>query len=58
MAYDEHLAEQIRALLADRSDVTEQRMFGGLAFLVSGHMAVAARRRKSTTRQACRTRLS
>ena len=42
MAYDERLAERIRALLADDADVTEQRMFGGLAFLVAGNMAVAA----------------
>jgi TfoX/Sxy family transcriptional regulator of competence genes len=42
MAYDEDLAERIRALLAGDADVTEQRMFGGLAFLIGGNMAVAA----------------
>ena len=42
MAYDEILAERIRAILADRSDVIEKRMFGGLAFLIRGNMAVAA----------------
>ena len=42
MAYDEELAHRIREALQDRADVTEQRMFGGLAFLVQGHMAVAA----------------
>ena len=42
MAYDENLAERIRALLADRDDVDEKKMFGGLAFLVGGNMAVAA----------------
>ena len=42
MAYDEDLADRIRALLAAESGVTEKRMFGGLAFLVGGHMAVAA----------------
>ena len=42
MAYDETLAKRVRALLADEADVTEQRMFGGLAFLVQGNMAVAA----------------
>ena len=42
MAYDEELADRIRALLGAASDVSEQRMFGGLAFLVSGNMAVAA----------------
>jgi TfoX/Sxy family transcriptional regulator of competence genes len=40
MAYDEGLAERIRALLAERRDVVEKRMFGGLAFMVGGHMAV------------------
>ena len=42
MAYDEDLAHRIRALVAGESGVTEQRMFGGLAFLIGGHMAVAA----------------
>lgn len=41
MAYDEHLAERIRSLLAD-DPVTEMKMFGGLAFLINGNMAVAA----------------
>ncbi|MGD8486772.1 MAG: TfoX/Sxy family protein [Chloroflexota bacterium] len=40
MAYDETLASRIRSLLAERDDVREQRMFGGLAFLVGGKMAV------------------
>ncbi len=39
MAYDEALAERIRDLLTRRSDVAERRMFGGLCFLVGGHMA-------------------
>src|SRR5262245_25730903 len=38
MAYDEKLAERVRAVLESRADVTEQRMFGGLAFMVLGHM--------------------
>ena len=44
MAYDEALAERIRELLADDAGVTvtEKKMFGGLAFLVGGNMAVAA----------------
>ena len=42
MAYDERLAERIRELLGDAADVQEQRMFGGLAFLIGGNMAVAA----------------
>jgi hypothetical protein len=41
MAYDEELAERIRGLLPDL-EVTEQKMFGGLAFLVGGHLSVAA----------------
>jgi hypothetical protein len=41
MAYDEDLANRIRELLAAET-YTEKRMFGGLAFLVGGHMAVAA----------------
>jgi hypothetical protein len=42
MAYDLELAERIRALVGDDLLVTEKRMFGGLAFLVNGHLAVAA----------------
>jgi TfoX/Sxy family transcriptional regulator of competence genes len=42
MPYDEHLAGCVRALLAGDPDVTEKRMFGGLAFMVDGAMAVAA----------------
>src|SRR3712207_3386679 len=41
MPYDEELADRIRARLSDAGDVTEKRMFGGLAFLAGGHMAVA-----------------
>ena len=40
MAYDEDLANRIRELIAADADVTEQRMFGGLAFLVGGNMSV------------------
>lgn len=42
MAYDEQLAHQIRESLQDVDGVAEKRMFGGLAFLVNGRMAVAA----------------
>jgi len=42
MAYDTDLAERIRELLASHSAVDEKRMFGGLAFLIGGHLAVAA----------------
>jgi TfoX/Sxy family transcriptional regulator of competence genes len=42
MAYDEDLAERIRELLGPQRGVEEKRMFGGLAFLINGNMAVAA----------------
>jgi TfoX/Sxy family transcriptional regulator of competence genes len=42
VAYDEELAGRIRALLGGRGDLTEKKMFGGLAFLLGGNMAVAA----------------
>ena len=42
MAYDEELADRIRELLAAEPGVTEKRMFGGLAFLIGGNMAVTA----------------
>ena len=42
MAYDEDLASRIREQLAGERDLIEKRMFGGLAFLVGGNMAIAA----------------
>ena len=39
MAFDEGLAERVRAALDARSDVEDKRMFGGIAFLVAGNMA-------------------
>ena len=42
MAYDEELAGRIRELVAGEPGLTEQKMFGGLAFLVNGNIAVAA----------------
>ena len=42
MAYDEHLADRIREAVEGEPGLTEKRMFGGLAFLVGGNMAVAA----------------
>ena len=42
MGYDEELAERIRELVATSAAVTEKQMFGGLAFLVDGNMAIAA----------------
>jgi hypothetical protein len=44
MAYDEELADRIRELLGGEPGIVEQRMFGGLAFLLGGHMTVAASR--------------
>jgi TfoX/Sxy family transcriptional regulator of competence genes len=42
VAYDEDLAHRIRELMAGEAGVTEKKMFGGLAFLIGGNMAVAA----------------
>jgi TfoX/Sxy family transcriptional regulator of competence genes len=42
MAYDEGLAERIRERLGADQDITEKRMFGGIAFLYRGNMAVGA----------------
>jgi TfoX/Sxy family transcriptional regulator of competence genes len=39
MAYSEDLVTRIRALLEDRVEVEEKKMFGGLTFMVNGHMA-------------------
>jgi TfoX/Sxy family transcriptional regulator of competence genes len=42
MAYDEELANRLRELVQGERGVTEKRMFGGLAFLINGNMAVSA----------------
>jgi TfoX/Sxy family transcriptional regulator of competence genes len=42
MAYNEKLAERIRELVGEEPALTEKKMFGGLAFLLGGNMAVAA----------------
>ncbi len=42
MAFDEALADRVRELVRAERSVTERRMFGGLAFLVNGNMAVSA----------------
>ena len=42
MAYDEELADRIRELVAGQAALSEKKMFGGLAFLIGGNMAVAA----------------
>ena len=39
MAYDLKLADRIRAALAGRKDVVEKQMFGGIAFMIRGHMS-------------------
>ena len=45
MAYDEELAHRVRELLAEETGVSEKAMFGGLAFLLNGNMAVSCSRR-------------
>ena len=40
MAYDEGLAERVREVLSDRVEFSEKKMFGGLAFMVQGNMAI------------------
>ncbi|MEZ5410955.1 MAG: TfoX/Sxy family protein [Acidimicrobiales bacterium] len=42
MAFEDELAGRIRGMVAGEQGLTERRMFGGLAFLVGGHMAIAA----------------
>jgi TfoX/Sxy family transcriptional regulator of competence genes len=42
VAYDEELATRIRELVGDQPALTEKKMFGGLAFLIGGNMAIAA----------------
>ena len=42
MAYDEALTERIRDLILGTANVSEQKMFGGLVFMVDGHMTIAA----------------
>ncbi len=39
MAYDENLARRVREVLKRRRGISEKKMFGGLAFMVNGHMA-------------------
>jgi TfoX/Sxy family transcriptional regulator of competence genes len=40
MAFDEKLAERVRAVLGEQAEFEERRMFGGIAFMVDGHMCV------------------
>jgi TfoX/Sxy family transcriptional regulator of competence genes len=44
MAYDEQLAARVRTALADRTDVVERKMFGGLTFMVGGRMCCGVNR--------------
>jgi TfoX/Sxy family transcriptional regulator of competence genes len=44
MPYDEDLANRLRELLAEEDGIAEKKMFGGLAFLLHGHMTVSASR--------------
>ena len=44
MAYDEELADRVRDLIMGGADISERRMFGGLAFLVNGHMSATVSR--------------
>ena len=46
MAYDEQLAERIRATLVDTDGVEERKMFGGIAFLHHGNMVCGVARRR------------
>lgn len=41
MAYDEHLAERIRELVGTEEGLSERKMFGGLAFLIKGNLALS-----------------
>src|SRR5258707_3112896 len=42
MAYDDDLANRIREIIGAEPDLVEKKMFGGLAFLIAGHMSVSA----------------
>jgi TfoX/Sxy family transcriptional regulator of competence genes len=50
MPYDEQLVARVRALLARRSDVSERKMFGGLTFMVAGHMCCGVHRNELIVR--------
>jgi TfoX/Sxy family transcriptional regulator of competence genes len=52
VAYDESLAERVRVVLQHRDDVTERRMFGGLAFLIRGKMCCGVQDRDLMVRVA------
>ena len=50
MAYDHDLANRVREQLADQEAVTEKEMFGGIAFLLGGNMAVGVSRQELMVR--------
>lgn len=50
MAYDSRLADDVRAHVANRSGITEREMFGGIAFMVNGNMAVGVSGRELMVR--------
>jgi hypothetical protein len=56
MAHDEGLAERIRGVLEERGDVSEKRMFGGLAFLVRGQLTVGIVKDQLMVRRPASTR--
>lgn len=50
MAYDERLAARIRAVLADQPTLVEKKMFGGLTFMLHGHMCCGVMREELMAR--------
>lgn len=52
MAFDEHLAERIRGQIGRRKAVTEKKLFGGIAFLINGNMAVGIHSKEMIVRLA------
>jgi hypothetical protein len=58
MAYDEDLADRIRELIASEDGYTEQKMVGGIGFMIDGHMAVGVSGEGGSTAPRRRPRLS
>ena len=50
MAFDENLAERVKALLKGKRSVNEKKMFGGLCFLFNGNMACSVEKNKLVVR--------
>lgn len=50
MAYDEQLADEIRTIIGEHPGVSEREMFGGIAFLINGNMAVGVSGRELMVR--------